>query len=191
MRNYGEVRIELPDALRGERVLLRRLRVDDIGPYARAFRGDPDLGRLVGMEEDPSEESVGRRVDAQVEAAADGKGVQLAIADPATGAFWGGLVLHSFDWHSRRCEIGFWLAPGRRRRGIGSEAVALALDWAFGELDLLRVEMTTTPENEAVPPLARRLGFKQEGVFRARNIERGRRVDVVWYGLLREEWTRP
>ena len=29
----------------------------------------------------------------------------------------------------------------------------------------MRVEMTTTPENEVVPALARRLGFAQEGVY--------------------------
>lgn len=188
MRNYGEMRIELPEVLCGERVLLRRMRVEDAGPYAETFRQDPDLGRLVGMKEDPSEQSVRQRVNGQVARAQEGKGLQLAIADRATGAFWGAVALYSFDWYSRRCEIGFWVVPGQRCRGVGSEAVALALSWVFGELDLLRVEMTTTPENEGVPPLARRLGFKQEGVLRARNIERGRRVDVVLYGLLREEW---
>ena len=39
-----------------------------------------------------------------------------------------------------------------------------------------------------MPALAARLGFTHEGVLRARNVERGRRVDVVWFGLLREEW---
>jgi RimJ/RimL family protein N-acetyltransferase len=58
----------------------------------------------------------------------------------------------------------------------------------FEALDLLRVEMTTTPDNPVVPALGRRLGFSQEGVLRARNFERGQRVDLVWFGLLREEW---
>jgi RimJ/RimL family protein N-acetyltransferase len=62
------------------------------------------------------------------------------------------------------------------------------VSWVLRDLDLLRVEMTTTPENAAVPALARRLGFKQEGILRARNIERGQRVDIVWFGLLREDW---
>ena len=48
--------------------------------------------------------------------------------------------------------------------------------------------MTTTPDNQAVFALARRLGFVQEGVLRRRNVERGVRVDVVWFGVLREEW---
>jgi RimJ/RimL family protein N-acetyltransferase len=48
--------------------------------------------------------------------------------------------------------------------------------------------MTTTPDNPTVPPLARRLGFTREGVLRLRNLERGERVDLIWFGLLREEW---
>ena len=60
--------------------------------------------------------------------------------------------------------------------------------WAFGALDLLRLEMTTTPDNAGAAAVAERLGFVREGVLRKRNIERARRVDLVCFGLLREEW---
>jgi len=183
------MRIELPDRLADAPVALRPMRPEDAAPYAAAFRDDPDLGALLGAEDDPDEESVRERARGQRERAEQGRGAVLAIADPATDAFWGAVTLHSFDWHSRRCEVGFWVVPAVRGRGVGSGAVALALSWAFGDLDLLRVEMTTTPENPAVPGLAARLGFTREGVLRGRNIERGRRVDIVWFGLLREEWT--
>ena len=64
----------------------------------------------------------------------------------------------------------------------------LVVSWAFEELDVLRVELTTTPDNAGVFALAERLGFAHEGVLRKRNVERGERVDVVWFGVLREEW---
>jgi RimJ/RimL family protein N-acetyltransferase len=48
--------------------------------------------------------------------------------------------------------------------------------------------MTTTPDNAGVFALAERLGFMHEGVLRKRNVERGERVDVAWFGVLREEW---
>ena len=48
--------------------------------------------------------------------------------------------------------------------------------------------MTTTLDNATAAAVAERLGFVREGVLRKRNIERGRRVDLVWLGLLREEW---
>jgi RimJ/RimL family protein N-acetyltransferase len=182
------MKIELPEALTGDGVVLRRLRADDAGAYVAAFRADPDLARLLGMEEDPAEAAVRDRAERLVERAAEGTVVELAVSDPADDAFLGSMILHSFDWKHRRCEVGFWLVPAARGRGVGSRAVALAVSWAFDELDLLRVEMTTTPDNGAVFALARRLGFAQEGVLRRRNVERGARVDVVWFGVLREEW---
>jgi RimJ/RimL family protein N-acetyltransferase len=84
--------------------------------------------------------------------------------------------------------VAFWLIPGARRRGVASEAVRLLVSWAIRELDLLRVELTTTADNAPVDAFARSLGFTREGVLRKRNVERGRRVDVVFYGVLREEW---
>ena len=172
--------IELPDTLTGDGVVLRRMRADDAPAFAAAFRDDPELGRLLGIDEDPGEDAVRERIAA-------GRRNQLAVAGE-DGDFLGQVMLHSHDEGHRRCEVAFWLVPGARRRGLGSRAVALVVSWAFAELDVLRVEMTTTPDNPAVPALARRLGFTQEGVLRKRNVERGQRVDVVWFGVLREEW---
>ena len=182
------MKIVLPDSLAGDGVVLRRLRADDAEAYVAAFRADPDLGRLLGMEKDPGAAAIRERAERLPERAADGTLVELAVSGPADDAFLGSIILHSFDWTHRRCEVGYWLVPAARGEGVGSRAVALAVSWALDSLDLLRVEMTTTPENDAVFALARRLGFTQEGVLRKRNVERGVRVDVVWFGVLREEW---
>jgi RimJ/RimL family protein N-acetyltransferase len=182
------MRISPPERLDDGRAALRPLRVGDAGPYARAFVEDDALGRLLGIDKDPDEASVRERIERQAEPSEDATFFRLAIADPASDAFWGEVIAHSLDDQHRRGEIGFWVVPDQRGRGVGSSAVALAISWMFEELGLLRVEMTTTPENLVVPELARRLGFRQEGILRARNIERGERVDIVWFGLLREEW---
>ena len=137
---------------------------------------------------DPDEGRIRERARRMAELVALGRLVEFAVAEEPDGPFLGSMMLHSFNERHRRCEVGFWLVPGARGRGIGSRAVALAVSWALADLDLLRVEMTTTPDNAGVAALARRLGFTQEGVLRKRNIERGRRVDVVWFGVLREEW---
>jgi RimJ/RimL family protein N-acetyltransferase len=183
------MRIEIPERLSDEAVILRPLRPDDARPYAAAFRADPELGWLAGYEDDPDEDWVRKRAEEQPKWAEEGKGLELAIADPSLGEFWGCVTLHGFDWKDRRCEVGFWLVPEVRQRGVGTRATSLAVSWAFENLDLLRVEMTTTPDNLVVPRLARRLGFTYEGTLRKRAVERGRRVDVLWFGVLREEWT--
>jgi RimJ/RimL family protein N-acetyltransferase len=183
------MKIELPESLTGDDVVLRRLRPDDAAAYVAAFSADPELGRLLGMEEDPEAGAIRERAEHLPGLAADAKLVELAVTEEGEDAFLGSMMLHSFNANHRRCEVGFWLVPAARGRGIGSRAVALAVSWALTELDLLRVEMTTTPDNQAVFALARRLGFTQEGVLRKRNVERGVRVDVVWFGVLREEWS--
>jgi [ribosomal protein S5]-alanine N-acetyltransferase len=171
--------VVLPDRLDADGFSLRRLRAGDATAVAAAFRDDPDLGRLLGFETDPDVDWVSGRLERTHE---------LVVADPDTDAFLGMVLLHSHDEHSRRAEVAFWLVAGARRRGIGGAAVRLLLDWAIRELDLLRVELTTTLENVPTQAFAESLGFTREGVMRKRNVERGVRVDVVAYGVLREEW---
>jgi RimJ/RimL family protein N-acetyltransferase len=182
------VRIELPSPLSDGVVVVRPMMAEDASPYAACFRDDRDLGRFLGLETDPDEQTLRDRIDGQSSQLEDGRFVELTIADPDSNAFWGSVLLHSFAWKHRRCEVGFWVVPAARRQGVASRSVTLVLNWAFNDLDLLRAEITTTPDNPAVPDLAERLGFRREGALRARNVERGERVDLIWFGLLREEW---
>jgi RimJ/RimL family protein N-acetyltransferase len=163
---------------------LRPLEEADVAPYLQAFRDDPAIGVQLGLEEDPDEERLRGRIARLPSLMAEGQFAELAIGE----RFCGSLTLHSIDWKNRRAELGFFVVPSERGRGVAAAAVQAALDWTFRDLDLERVELTTTPDNGAVAALAARLGFTREGVLRARNLERGRRVDVVWFGLLRDEW---
>ena len=47
--------IDLPARLEGDGIVLRRLRTEDAAACTGAFRDDPELGRLLGFEEDPDE----------------------------------------------------------------------------------------------------------------------------------------
>lgn len=180
-----------PTDLRGEGFILRPLADRDASSYAAAFVEDSALGRSLGMTGDPDEAAVRERVRRCGIAGLDAGGaLELAIADPTTDELLGSVMVHSLDLDHRRCEVGFWLVPARRGNGVGVRAVACVIGWAFDVVDLLRVELTTTPDNRAAAATARRLRFTQEGVLRRRNIERAQRVDVVFFGLLREEWER-
>ena len=95
-------------------------------------------------------------------------------------------MLHTLAWRHKRAEIGYWLVPSARGRGVGRTAVSLLVEWAFDELGLERVEITTTPDNGPARALAGSLGFSEEGVMIARNLERGRRVDVILLARLRK-----
>jgi RimJ/RimL family protein N-acetyltransferase len=178
--------LPVPENLEREGVALRRLRARDAGPFAAAFRDDPDLGIMIGADEDPTENGVRRFIARQPGLRARGEFLGLAVTDASRRPFLGHVMLHTLAWRHKRAEIGYWLVPSARGRGIGHTAVSLLVDWAFDELGLERVEITTTPDNGAARALAGSLGFTEEGVMIARNLERGRRVDVMILARLRK-----
>jgi len=82
------------------------------------------------------------------------------------GTLIGQVSLHSLDEEIGSGEIGYWLTPSGRGRGIGSAAVDVATRYAFDTLGIARVELFHAVENEASCRLASRCGFLLEGTAR-------------------------
>ena len=90
-------------------------------------------------------------------------------------------------------EVGFWLGPDARGRGLLHRSLRLVLDHAFDPagLGLHRVEWRAAAGNWASWRAAWRVGFAFEGAVRGGAVLRGRRLDH-WVGtLLREDTRRP
>jgi ribosomal-protein-alanine N-acetyltransferase len=170
-------------------VTVRQLREADLDGYVEAFRDDPELANLLGDEADAEPQDVLRWVRATWAEPPDLRSWEFAIADAGSDDFLGTIMLHTCDWKNRRAETRFWLTPQARGRGVLARALRLVLDWAFGALALERMELTALPENVAVPRIAEKFGYVFEGTMRERNFERGRRVDLLLWGLLRDERT--
>lgn len=96
----------------------------------------------------------------------------------------GTALLFRADENSRRAEIGYVLAREYWGRGLMREALQALLEWAFGTLELHRVEAEVNPANEASWRLLERLGFQREGLLRQRWWGREGPYDVAAYGLL-------
>ena len=60
-------------------------------------------------------------------------------------------------------EIGYWVAPVARGRGIATRAVRLAAAWALGELGLRALEIMAHEDNGASQGVARSAGFVESG----------------------------
>jgi [ribosomal protein S5]-alanine N-acetyltransferase len=177
------VRFTTPAELAGDGVVLRPLRPDDAPEFAAAFADDPELGALVGFEEDPDEDWFRDSFDGEQR-----PGFQLAVTAGGSDTFLGLVIVHHVEAEHGRAEVGFWLVRAARGDGLGRRAVGLLVDWLFDHPWLRRLELTTTPDNTGAVALAQSLGFTREGVLRQRRVERGKAVDIVWFGLLREEW---
>jgi ribosomal-protein-alanine N-acetyltransferase len=89
-------------------------------------------------------------------------------------------------WQS--AQLGYWIDAANGGRGLMSEAVELALGFAFERLHLHRVQAAVMPNNRPSRRILAKRGFREEGYA-----ERYLRIGGAWedhviYGLTAEEW---
>jgi len=90
----------------------------------------------------------------------------FSVLDATSGRLLGNVSVHQIDRDQRGAEIGYRVAPWARGRGVASDAVAAASRWAFGALDLVRIELAHALENPASCRVAEKAGFLLEGTLR-------------------------
>ncbi len=89
-------------------------------------------------------------------------------------------------------QIGYWMDPAARGRGVATAAVRALCGWGFGVLGLGLIEWRAEVGNVASRRVAEKAGFGFEAVLRRRLVHRGTRVDA-WVGSMvpEEGPTRP
>ncbi len=100
----------------------------------------------------------------------------------------GTCTVYSLDPRNRRAEIGYALVRDCWGRGLMSEALGALIGYAFGPLDLARLEADVDPRNAASIRIIERLGFVREGLLRERWRVGGGTQDSLILGLLRRDW---
>lgn len=78
--------------------------------------------------------------------------------------------------------------PARRGRGIGRRMVEHALEVAFGELGLERVELRVFTFNEPAIRCYERVGFEREGLLLALRCFASERWDALTMVMLETAW---
>jgi ribosomal-protein-alanine N-acetyltransferase len=75
-------------------------------------------------------------------------------------------VFHIVRESLQGCTIGYWVDGSRNGRGLATEAVGEVVNYAFGELDLHRVEAATLVENIASQRVLEKNDFDRIGLAR-------------------------
>lgn len=86
-----------------------------------------------------------------------------------------------------KLEIGIFLFPEYRGRGIGTEAQRQLVDYLFSTTPVHRLQAGTEAGNVAEQRALERVGFRREGVARGLYFRGGSWRDSVMYGLLRDD----
>lgn len=100
----------------------------------------------------------------------------------------GVIGFHGMNWSNRSTSIGYWLSQNYQGKGIITKSCKAFVDYAFGGLNLNRVEIRCAEKNLRSRAIPERLGFVKEGMIREAEWLYDHFVDHVVYGALAREW---
>ena len=106
--------------------------------------------------------------------ALDGEVIGCVGVDPERG------------WLRCNAEVGYWIGRPFWSRGIATEALQLASEWAFANLgELTRLHASIFDWNLASQAVARKAGYRLEGTMPKSAIKHGRVIGRVVYARYR------
>ena len=168
------------DGLHVDELLLRPPILGDLSSIAPAFLDDA-VGGEAGLPK-LSERELRVFMEQQLAALqASGRLFPLLIVDD--DAIVGGASLNNYEPFRDRVEIGYWLFPQGRGRGIATRVARAISEHAFG-IGVRRVEAVVRPENEPSIRVLERAGFTREGLLRSVLRHGDGRADAILFSLL-------
>ena len=187
MSTSSDWRLGLPD-LTGEHLTLRELRPSDAEslfvelntPEVRRFMWSPP----------PNAGAFSQFIDWAHAERATGKyicyGIVAAGEEHASGVF----ELRQLQPGFWRGELGFVMASRLWGRGIFPEAARMLLDFAFGTVQVHRIEARAAVDNARGNAALQKLGAQREGRLRDAFWREDRYVDQFLWSILDSDWAR-
>ena len=149
----------------GERVALRKPAAADQAAFVALVEASDEVRpRWVPGPQGPCGTDAVWWFQRNLEMNDDGRNIRLLVVRLEDEALIGSMNLNEIVRGAfQNAFLGYWIGDPYLRQGYGGEALQLALDYAFGPLELHRVEANIQPENEASIALVKAAGFRYEG----------------------------
>lgn len=107
------------------------------------------------------------------------------------GKLIGFLDLKNIDWNIPKAEIGCYIDVAYAGKGFAKAAMHLFCEYAFEMYGFNKLFLRTHLSNESAIRVALNCGFSKEGTIRCDyKTTSGELVDLLYFGLLRNEWAR-
>ena len=180
----------MPDehpTLQTERLTLRRFRLTDVDDVV-VFANDEEWQRYLPLPF-PYERVHGEQFVAQ-SFLKDWKS-KPSFAIVLNNTVIGEINLSINKGH-QTAEMGYAIARVHWGNGYATETVRAVVDWAFETFCLAKIHAVAIVENKRSWRVMERIGMTREGILRSEvpGTDSSQRHDMVYYGILREEWER-
>jgi len=173
----------------GRHVRLRELRDDDLPQLARWWN-EPETMVLQQHRLVPGPVGGVEEMFRNWSANKDENGVGFSV-ETHEGELVGHLTLWGLKPRTRIATLAIIIGSPHTGRGYGTDAVRLAVRYAFEELAANKVELQVWAFNDRAVHVYEKAGFTQEGRRRAAAYHRSAFHDEILMGILRDEYERP
>jgi ribosomal-protein-alanine N-acetyltransferase len=192
MPRHAQDAPERAPALRGEGVLIRFLSDADATALCEFRARNRDFFAPydpAATDADFTMEATRRRIAAQVSDREEDRAYAFGIFRPADGALVGHVALSAvFRRAWQNANLGYSVGRADNGRGYATEAVRLALSFAFEHAGLHRVQAAVLTDNDRSKRVLDRVGFRLEGLARRYLQINGDWRDHDIYAMTREDW---
>jgi RimJ/RimL family protein N-acetyltransferase len=175
--------VEFPaDGIRADGLVLRLPTPDDVAVAERALRDDDIASRanLPLWSRAEMEEFIEGRLRDSVAA---GAMIAMIIRSVDSGDVLGGASIQNIDLLRSIADVGYWLLPGARGRGVATRTARAVAEFGFS-LGVERIQAYVNVGNVDSERVLERVGFTREGVLRSMPRLGRSRVDQTLFSLL-------
>ena len=100
----------------------------------------------------------------------------------------GSINLKKINKLNKNAELGFYKSNKHHEKGLMTKGLYMVIDYSFCVLELEKIYTEVFEENIKSINIHKKLMFTKEGYLRSHIINKGKRVGVHLYGLLKNEW---
>ncbi|PGD66967.1 GNAT family N-acetyltransferase [Bacillus wiedmannii] len=172
-----------------DRVMLRLMHVNDIESLFTIVEGNKEIWKYLIAKMD-SYQDMEQYVQVAIKGFEEETDLPFIVVDQKTNEIVGSTRLYSISNDNKTVELGqTWYHPSVHRTSINTECKYMLLQYAFEDLQMLRVQIKTDLRNEKAQRAIERLGAVKEGVLRnERQLPNGYVRDAVVYSIIASEW---
>ncbi|MBN1300148.1 MAG: GNAT family N-acetyltransferase [Melioribacteraceae bacterium] len=102
----------------------------------------------------------------------------------------GEIRIKNIKWYNRKAQLSIMISDEYRNQGYGFESLVSIIDYIFFTMNFHRIEAEVIDSNQESVRLIEKSGFKPEGRLREAKFVDGKYHDILFYGLLRNEWQK-
>ena len=175
--------------LEDELVLLRPLESSDFDYLIWYAVNEPEIWKYSLLKVD-GEEGLKKYIDLALKGREEKKEYPFIVFDKRSQKYAGSTRFYDIQPENQTLQLGYtWYGSAFHGTGLNKHSKHLLLDFAFGFMDMIRVEFRADNRNERSIAAMNSIGCTVEGVMRS-NLPTpdGSRRDSIVLSILRSEW---